>query len=481
MENKYFSTAIPYVNGQPHLGHALEFIQVDALARFWRQKNNDASVFSLTGTDENSLKNVRAAEEAGEEISHFVERHSDKFKQLATSLNCEFNNFIRTRDQKHLDGARKLWSKCNPDDIYKQQYSGLYCVGCEAFYSEDESDNGKCKIHKKQLEEVNEENYFFKLSNYQDELYKLISEDEIKIVPESRKNEMLSFINGGLQDFSISRSSERAKNWGVTVPNDDNQIMYVWFDALSNYITGLDYANEGNDFKKFWQLESAERTHVIGKDILRFHAIYWPAMLLSAKENLPTNIFVHGFFTMNGEKMSKSLGNVIAPDEIISKIGIDATRYYLLREMPYADDGDISIERLKVRYNELANQWGNLASRVSAMSVNYFEGQLDTIDVDSSREERLQNLLENYQIKDYIDQIFTYIGQANELVEKEAPFKTVKVDPDSAKLTLSKLASEIRWLAKMLSPIMPESSQKIIEAFSNYITKLAPLFPRLDD
>lgn len=482
MENKYITTSIPYVNGQPHLGHALEFIEADVLARFWKSRLNEESVFLQTGSDENSLKNVRAAEEVGEEINSFISRHAEEFKNLSEAVNGDFDSFIRTRDEKHIKGAQKLWSMCKPEDIYKKRYSGHYCVGCEAFYNEDEIEDGKCPTHLKEVEKVEEENYFFALSNYQKELESLIENDEIRILPKNRKNEMLSFIRQGLQDFSISRSESRAKGWGVEVPSDESQIMYVWFDALSNYITGLDFIDNGENFVKFWESDKVERIHIVGKDILRFHAIYWPAMLLSAGLKVPNTIFVHGFFTVESKKMSKSLGNVIHPNDFIEKVGVDALRYYLLREMPYSDDGDISEGRLKVRYQELANQWGNLASRVSAMAVSYFDGDLDDIVIDFSKEdERLLELMKDFKLKEYIDYIFSRIAEMNEKIENEAPFKVVKENPDKAKKTLSELRNSILWVAEMLKPIMPESSARIIDTYSGKIEKLSPLFPRLED
>lgn len=482
MENKYITTSIPYVNGQPHLGHALEFIEADVLARFWKSRLNDKSVFLQTGSDENSLKNVRAAEEAGEEINTFISRHAEEFKKLSEAVNGDFDSFIRTRDEKHIKGAQKLWSMCKPEDIYKKRYSGHYCVGCEAFYSEDEIEDGKCPTHLKEVEKVEEENYFFALSSYQKELESLIENDEIRILPRNRKNEMLSFIRQGLQDFSISRSESRAKGWGVEVPGDESQIMYVWFDALSNYITGLDFIDNGENFVNFWESDKAEKIHIVGKDILRFHAIYWPAMLLSAGLKVPNTIFVHGFFTVESQKMSKSLGNVIHPNDFIEKVGVDALRYYLLREMPYSDDGDISEDRLKVRYQELANQWGNLASRVSAMAVSYFDGELDDMVIDFSKDdERLLELIKDFKLKEYIDYIFSKISEVNEKIENEAPFKVVKENPEKAKKTLSELRSSILWIAEVLKPIMPESSEKIINTYSGKIEKLSPLFPRLED
>src|SRR3972149_298201 len=305
----YVTTAIPYVNAAPHIGFALEIVQADAIARYHRLIGDDT--FFLTGTDENGLKNVQSAEKSGIPVQKFVGQNSQRFEDLRGALNLSFDDFIRTTEERHILGAQKLWQACDPGDIYKNKYRGLYCVGCEQFYTEKELVDGKCPEHGTVPETVEEENYFFKLSKYQNRLEKLIESNELGIVPESRRNEILSFIKGGLEDFSISRSKARAKGWGIPVPGDKNQVIYVWFDALSNYINALGYADDGEKFKKYW-LENEKRTHVIGKGIIRFHAVYWPAMLLSAGIPLPTEIFVHGYLTVDGQKISKSLDNATA-------------------------------------------------------------------------------------------------------------------------------------------------------------------------
>ena len=298
-------------------------------------------------------------------------------------LNLSFNDFIRTRENRHLEGAKKLWSACRPEDIYKKQYTGLYCVGCEAFYTPKEVPDDVCPEHKKPLEKIEEENYFFRLSAYQQQIEKLIESDTLSILPESRKNEVLNFVRQGLEDFSISRSQERAKHWGVDVPGDPTQVMYVWFDALSNYITALDYAKNGELYKTFWNSSECKKIHMIGKGILRFHAVYWPAILLSAGLSLPQEIFVHDYVTINGEKISKSIGNVIHPQALVSEYGTDAVRYYFLREMPSTGDGDFSGRRLKEIYNsDLANGLGNLVARVAKLCENSkFEFKLSSPEI----------------------------------------------------------------------------------------------------
>jgi methionyl-tRNA synthetase len=482
MNHYYVTSSIPYVNAKPHVGHALELVQADALARYYRAKLGEHQVHALTGSDENSLKNVQAAEKAGEEVADFVAYHAEEFKKLGTDLNLSFDDFIRTREDRHMKGAQKLWDACKSEDIYKKSYRGLYCVGCESFYTEKDCPDGKCPTHKKELDVIEEENYFFALSNYQDEILQLIESDTLQIFPETRKNEMLSFVRQGLEDFSISRSQERAKHWGVPVPGDDSQVMYVWFDALSNYITALGYAEDGEKFKTFWS-DQSKRVHVIGKDISRFHSIYWPAMLMSAGLPLPKEIFVHGFFTVDGEKMSKSIGNVIHPKTLTDEFGIDAVRYFMLREMPHASDGDLSIERLKLRYLELANQLGNLVGRVAAMSDKYFDGVLEKNQWNGEElTKQADALMQEYKFKAYLDLIFDVVSEANEVIDKKAPFKLVKEDEQAAKAVLSEVADRIHWVAQMLSPIMPEAAEEILRRYAGpKVLKGDPLFPRLED
>ncbi len=478
----YITASIPYVNAAPHAGYALELVQVDAIARAYKAQG--LQVRAQFGTDENSLKNVQAAEKANEDTNAFVTRHAAEFKRLATELGCEFDDFIRTREDRHMQGAQKLWSLCKAEDIYKKSYKGLYCVGCETFYTEKDVPDGVCPIHKKPLDIVEEENYFFKLSNYQNQILELLEGGKVNVFPENRRNEMISFVKNGLEDFSISRSQERAKHWGVTVPGDDSQVMYVWFDALSNYITALDFAGGGEQYNAFWAADDVRRMHVIGKDIVRFHAIYWIGMLLSANVPLPTDIFVHGFFTVEGEKMSKSIGNVIDPFQLMNDYGVDATRYILLREMPYADDGDLSKARMEVRYAELANQLGNLVSRVAAMSVKYFDGKLDDVtltkEIALSTKVRCEELMQTANLKGYLDAAFELVADANDLVDKKEPFRLVKTDEAGAKQVLSELRAQILLIAELLAPVLPNSVQVIQEHYAGVVTALPPLFPRRD-
>jgi len=478
-ERYYVNNAIPYVNASPHVGFALETVETDAAARYWRTRYGADNVRAVLGTDENSLKNVRAAEKADEPIDQYVERLADEFRALGPLLNLSFDDFIRTREDRHIRGAQKLWLACDPDDIYKKMYRGLYCVGCEQFYTEAECPDGMCPEHKTKLELIEEENYFFRLSKYQKQIERLIESDEVRIYPQSRKNEALGFIRQGLEDFSISRSQERAQHWGVEVPNDPSQVMYVWFDALSNYISALGYADDAELFKKFW-LENDRRANVIGKGILRFHAVYWVGMLLSAKLPPPTEIFVHGYVTIEGAKMSKSIGNVIHPKTLVDDYGVDAVRYFFLREMSYGADGDVSKVRLEERFAELANGLGNLVGRVAAMAVKSFEGAVgdapfEHVDLDALLEESMRE----YNFKQYIEHVWTVVDSANHKIDVEAPFRLVKTDPAGAKKSLAELASMIRWIATSLAPIIPATSEEILKRYTGErLIHGEPLFPK---
>lgn len=476
-ENKPFfiTTAIDYVNAEPHAGHATEKVITDVVARYHRLSGDDT--YFLTGSDENSLKNVQAAEKAGKSTEELVTLYAQSFKDLSHSLDLSFDQFIRTTEKKHFAGAQKMWSAFDPQDIYKKKYSGLYCVGCEEFKMEKDLVEGKCPDHLKEPEVVEEENWFFKLSNYQDRLLKLVESDALRIYPDYRKNEVLSFIKMGLEDFSISRSVARAKNWGVPVPGDETQIMYVWVDALSNYITALDYATDGELYQKYWVGES-EKVHIIGKGILRFHAIYWPAMLLSAHLPLPTTIYAHEYLTINGQKLSKSLGNVIHPDELVAKFGIDGTRYLLLTALPYTKDGDLSWEKMTEKYNaDLANGLGNLVSRVLKLSEKLSESEQGEGDGKKEFSEELKKLLGEYRLAEVLQSIWKRVAEANRYIDEMKPWELVKTDQMKFDEVITKLLSDIRDIAFSLAPFMPETAEKIHVALRE--RKTVPLFERI--
>lgn len=508
----FISTAIPYVNAKPHIGFAFELVQTDVLARYLRMAGND--VFFLTGSDENSLKNVLSAKKEGISTEELVRRNAEIFRDLTMQLNISNNDFIRTSvEERHALGAKKLWRACfDKGDIYQKEYEGLYCVGCEDFYKEkDLTQDGLCPEHRTKPEIVKEKNYFFKLSNYGNLLLDMVKKDEIKIIPETRKNEVVSFIKEGLEDFSISRSVERAENWGVKVPDDDLQIMYVWFDALSNYITALDYSNYGKKFTEYWQ--NGRRIHDIGKGILRFHAIYWPAMLLSAGVKPPSEIFVHGYLTVNGQKMSKSLGNVVDPVEMIKKYGDDALRYFLMSGITPFEDGDFSEEKLKGAYSELANNLGNLIMRIAKIAEKDNLIKLPLPQLDHAGEQETKEVIfwrgwikktkeqffDRFEKTRRLDAMIKTVENdllkvANVYVDQKEPWKK---NPEEKKEIITLMAWSVIWSAGLLMPFIPETSEKIFEmlgikppeTFSDLekiteinfdFDKIKPLFPRLE-
>lgn len=481
MAKFYVTNAIPYVNAKPHVGHALEFVQSDTIAR-WHKIIGD-EVLLLCGGDENALKNVQAAEKAGEEVQEFVDKNTQIFADVAKALNVQFDIFQKGSSKTHFNSSQKLWELCNANgDIYKKAYTGLYCVGCELFYEKDELDeNGQCFEHPgKPLEEVTEENYFFRLSKYQKEIEELISSEALKITPTHRKTEILNFVKEGLQDISISRSNARAKNWGVPVPGDGSQRMYVWFDALNIYQSGIGFGWDEELYRKWWPAD----VHVIGKGIIRFHAVYWPAFLLSAHLALPKSLFVHGYFTVNGQKMSKSLGNVVDPLAIIQKYGTDALRYYFLREIPSTSDGDFSEERLKEIYNaDLANGLGNLVARVAKLCENIDYTQLTN--QNHSREHLLSvegyaNALNEYRFNDALSFVWKKIADLDKFISDEKPWLLVKTDPSRLNEVLAHLVDNMQEIAVLLEPFLPETAEKIEKQFKESKIKSAPvLFPRI--
>jgi methionyl-tRNA synthetase len=456
----YVCTSIAYVNSKPHVGYAMELLHADFMARAARLQGKET--FFLTGTDEHGLKIAQAAEAEGLENQGFVDKYSAYFRDLAGKLGLSNDDFIRTTDQRHEDFAREMWNKLKEaGDLYKDKYSGWYCVGCEKFILEKELVEGNCAIHLKPPVKVEEENYFFRLSKYADKIRELIKTDELLIVPESRKHEILSFLEEDLRDVSFSRPRESVK-WGIPVPGDEEQLMYVWCDALSNYISGI-------DAEKFWPAD----VQVIGKDILRFHAVYWIGMLLSAGYKIPKTIFVHGFITSEGVKMSKSLGNVKDPFEYIEKYGRDALRYFLLREIPTLGDGDFSQERFETVYkDELANTFGNLVSRVLAMNKKYFAGAVPGRSDDEGLELKFEegwqkylDFLAVYDLKKAIEVAVELGFVANKYVEDSKPWELAKNNPEKLAGVMFNLLEMIRQIGLMLLPIIPDSAEKILQVY----------------
>src|ERR1035437_7181716 len=483
MNKFYLTTAIPYVNAKPHIGHALEFVQADVIKRFHQILGND--VLLLSGADENAIKNVLAAENAGIPVQEFIDKNSKLFQDLANKLNIQFDVFQRGSNQNHHLASQKLWELCK-HDIYKKEYAGLYCTGCELFYEKNElNENGECFEHPgKPLEEIKEENYFFRLSKYEKQIRDLIEKDELLIIPAFRKNEVLGFLKEGLQDISISRTNKRAKNWGVPVPNDSTQRLYVWFDALTIYQSGVGFGstkeNQQEKYKKWWPAD----LHVIGKGIIRFHAVYWPAFLLSAGLKLPKALFVHGYFTVNGQKMSKSLGNVADPLEFIQKYTTDGLRYYLLRNISPTGDGDFSEKKLVESYNaDLANGLGNLISRVAKLCENANFTKTKTVENQkhvSNFDDDYKTALEEYRFNDALSIIWSKISRLDKFINDEKPWELLKTNDKRLKSILEHAVDQIQEIGGLLKPLLPETAEKIIAQFSKAEVKpQPPLFPRL--
>jgi methionyl-tRNA synthetase len=475
----FISTSIPYVNGKPHIGHAMEYVITDALARAHRLFGDD--VWFTTGADENSLKNVQAAEREGLPVQSLVDRNAAEFRALADRLGASYDGFLRTSiEPRHAAGVCKLWDACAANgDIYKGSYRGLYCVGCERFYTEEELAGGLCPEHLLRPEMIEEQNYFFRLSRYAEPLLALIESERLQVVPPSRKNEVVSFLRGGLDDLSISRSRARAHGWGIPVPGDPDQVIYVWFDALANYITVLDYAGEGALYRRYW-IENPRRIHVIGKGILRFHAVFWPAFLLSAGVPPPTALLVHGYLTVEGQKISKSLGNTVDPVEEAQVYGPDALRYFLLRHTPAAEDSDFSRTRLELAYNsELADQLGNLLSRTMSMVAQYYDGIVPAPDAQDEAARRLADqadalaarvriAVECFALHEALAAIWEGIGAANKYVVEAAPWTLAKaraagnVEAGARLATaLYTLIETLRLVAVFSEPFIPAAAARI--------------------
>ncbi len=472
----YVTTSIPYANAKPHLGHAMEFINADVMARYHRGLCGDVR-FQI-GTDEHGQKLFEAAEQAGEAARPFVNKMSETFSRLAQDLNISHDYFVRTTDDAHKLGAQKLWQACQ-DDIYRGEYRGLYCVACELFYTAKDAANDCCPVHpNRQLQELAIESYFLKLGKYQDRLINAIENDEYRVFPGLRKNEVLSFLRSNeLQDLSISRPKSQLE-WGVEVPGDSGHVMYVWFDALANYITTIGYGYNADELARWWPTD----LHIVGKDISRFHAVYWPIMLMSAKLELPKALYVHGFINAaGGVKMSKSLGNSVEPSEAIAKYGVDALRYYLLREIPSDGDGEFSLERLGIVYNsDLANGLGNLVQRVASMTVKYCNGQFSV--GDSVDRFKVDRFLVDCAFDHALDYIFTFVRSSNQKIEESKPWELAKSNLDAVAELLSGLITEILWVAKALEPFLPETAAKIQATFMDgrVDTNVGILFPRID-
>ena len=501
----YITTPIYYTNDVPHIGHAYTTISCDILSRFNKLKEKE--VYFLTGTDEHGQKVEKAAKNANLKPKDFVDNLSKNFEKLVSYLGCEVNDFIRTTEDRHIKAAQSLWNKLiENDQIYLSNYEGWYSIRDEAFYSESELtkvDGNYITQNGSPVEWLKEESYFFKLSNWQDKLIDYYTKNPTSILPTTRYNEVLSFIKNGLKDLSISRTTF---NWGVPVPNNSKHVMYVWIDALCNYLTAIDYSNlKKETFNKYWPA-----IHIVGKDILRFHAVYWPAILMGADIDPPKKIFAHGWWTNEGEKISKSLGNAIDPYEIVNEYGLDQIRYFLFREVPFGNDGDFSKNAIATRVNaDLSNNFGNLIQRILTFIVkncnsevsppsNYTNDDKNLIKVFKDKSNEYFNYMENFQIDKAIKSVMELLTNTNVYVDIQAPWSLKKTDSDRMQDVLFIISNIIIKSTIMLYPIIPDSSKKALSffnmdyrniSFNNFDLLLSkkiniknpyPLFPRID-
>ncbi len=485
MSARYITTTLPYVNADPHLGHALEFVQADVLVRAWRAHGDD--VFFNTGTDEHGQKIFEAAKKAGQEVKAYVDHYAAEFRKLNEVLGLDSPTFIRTTDAKHITAAQEIWNRCKAHgDIYEKEYEGLYCVGHEAFMTEKDLVNGICPDHGVAPQVFKEKNYFFKFKNYESYLLEYLKKPGV-IVPEWRRQEAINFVKGGLEDFSISREKERLA-WGIPVPGDDSQVMYVWFDALTNYISTLGWPHsaqgasrgEPDLFEKFWV--NGTTLQIAGKDQLRFQSLIWQAMLKSAGIKATDIVFYHGFVTSNGQKMSKSIGNVISPYDLVKKYGTDATRYVLLRHVNPMEDSDVTWERLDEWYTaNLTNGLGNLVARVMQMATTYLPNPVEMTQ-ETRPDVDVALYIERFEFNRALDSIWERIGHGDALIAVEKPFAGVKSDDvevrDEALSIITKLVRELNAIATDLEPFMPSTSAKIKEAVLTH-KKPENLFPRI--
>ena len=483
MSKFYITTPIYYVNDKPHIGHAYTTVIGDVLARWKRQNGFD--VFYLTGTDEHGSKVAAAAQAENKSPQKFCDEIAEIYKSRWQNLNISYNYFIRTTDADHIERVKQIFSQLKNgqtpkgnDVIYKDNYQGLYCSGCEKFLTEKELVNGKCPDHNKKPETLKEKNYFFKLSDYKEIIKEKITNDEFKILPISRKNEALSMLDF-VDDFSVSRESVA---WGIELPFDQTQKSYVWVDALSNYITALGYPSDLKLFKKFWPVD----VHLMAQDILKFHTIYWPAMLIALGLPLPKSEYIHGFFTIDGQKMGKSRGNVIDPDELVSKYGVDATRYLLLSQFSFGQEADIRVERFPEKYNaDLANGLGNLLARVTNLiekndiKFNLCRPEFSAGGTKDPVFKTFSEKMSNYKFDEALKILWAKLRKCDEIITKTQPWKIA--DKSELKNILEPIAQDILNAADLLQPFMPATSEKIIKNLSaKKIKKSPPLFSRIN-
>ena len=473
----YITTTLPYVNSDPHIGFALELVQTDVVARYHRLKGDN--VFFSTGTDEHGQKIFEASVKEGKEVQEYVDGYAGEFKKLSSALDISNDTFIRTTDAHHITAAQEMWNRCDKaGDIYKKSYEGKYCVGCESFKPEKDLDErGECLIHPHlKITLLKEENYFFRFSKYQEKLLSYLSEPGV-ILPEWRREEAITFVKSGLEDFSISREKERL-SWGIPVPGDDAQVMYVWFDALTNYISTLGWPEDsGGKFKNFW--EQGFTVQTAGKDQVRFQSIIWQAMLMSAGVKSTDKVVYHGFITSGGQKMSKSLGNVINPLDLVKEYGTDAVRYFLLRHVSSFEDSDVTLEAIKEAYNSgLANGLGNLASRILTLSEKYLE-TCPAIP-DNLIPKEFFEILDTFDTKKATDYVWNKLGELDRFIQETEPFKVIKVDEEKGKKLISDMVVRLYQIARMLNPLMPDTNVTLKKLIRENKKPEVPLFVRKD-
>lgn len=475
MAKYYLTTPIYYANAKPHVGSAYTIIAADVLARWRRQQGDD--VWFLAGVAEHGTKIATYAAKANQTPQAFVDEQLTHFKHAWEILNISFDDFIRTSEPRHTKAVTKFFKKLQDSGkIYEGEYEGLYCVGHEAFIKEGELDaNGNCPDHDTKPEKIKEKNWFFKLSEYQDTLRQLIESEELAVEPAAQKKEILSFINQGLEDISISR---RNVEWAIPLPWDASQTIYVWLDELFNYCSAIGYGEDETKFKSLWPAD----LHLIGKDIMKFHCIIWPALLLAIGEPLPKKIFAHGYFTVDGKKMSKTLGNVVDPVEVAEEYGPDALRYFILRDIPFGNDGDFSQERLQERYNsDLANGLGNLVSRTLNMIEKFYPTFVGSDQINNDVD--IDMHLENLAFDKALESIWQTIAQADELIEQKKPWQLAKEGKDKEiKEVLAHLYVTLQAISQHIAPFLPETHQKLSALLETRPIKkpTEPLFARKD-
>ncbi len=476
--NFYITTTLPYINARPHIGFAKEIIKADIIARY--QRLNDNMVFFNTGTDEHGSKIWQKAQESNVAIEEYCKQQANYFKLLKDSLNLSYTNFIRTTDAEHIKAAQEFWQRCYDNgDIYKKNYKLKYCVGCELEKTDSDLVNNRCPFHPNtDLEIIDEENYFFRFSKYQTELLNYYEKNKDFVYPLHRFKEIINFVKQGLNDFSISRLKSKMPH-GIAVPNDSDQVMYVWFDALINYISTLGWPNNLENFKQYWP-----GLQVCGKDNLRQQTAMWPAMLLSAKLPLPKKVLIFGFLTIDGQKISKSLGNVIDPVKLSEQYKADTIRYYLSSEVPTYEDGDFSLTRLEEKYNsDLANVLGNLAARLTNLCAKYGLNYENSSNFKSPNEKLFNdyhNLMEQFLLKESLELLFKNLRQIDEDLSRETPWKMT--DEKLRNELIKKLTSQYYQIALLLEPFLPETSQTIQKHFAGEVVeKISILFPKLNN